>query len=58
MPRNITAAQKFARDFHKSDALSHTNQIKYSFFSHGAENTHKESFSRRKNRTKNPGDSF
>ena len=29
MPRNITAAQKIARGFHKSDALAQTNQIKY-----------------------------
>ena len=29
MPRNITAAQKGARDFHESDALAQTNQIKY-----------------------------
>ena len=34
MPRNIIAAQKHARDFHKSDPLAQTNQIKYdgSFF--------------------------
>ena len=42
MPRNITAAQKRARDFHKSDALAQTNQIKYDcFFLHGSENTKK-----------------
>ena len=29
MPRNITDAQKRVRDFHKSDALAQTNQIKY-----------------------------
>ena len=29
MPRNITAAQKRARDFRKSNALAQTNQIKY-----------------------------
>ena len=29
MPRNIVAAQKRARYFHKSDALAETNQIKY-----------------------------
>ena len=29
MPRHITAAQMRARDFHKSDALAQTNQIKY-----------------------------
>ena len=39
MPRNITAAQKGARDFHESDALAQTNQIKYDcFFMHGTEN--------------------
>ena len=39
MPRNITAAQKRARDFHKSDALAQTNQIKYDcFFLRGTEN--------------------
>ena len=32
MPRNITAAQKSAQDFHKSDALAQTNQIKYDYF--------------------------
>ena len=42
MPRNITAAQKRARDFHKSDALAQTNQIKYGcFFLHDTENTKK-----------------
>ena len=36
MPRNITDAQKRVRDFHKSDALAQTNQIKYDcFFLHG-----------------------
>ena len=40
MPRNITATQKRARDFHKSDALAQTNQIKYDcVFLHGTENT-------------------
>ena len=32
MPRNITDAQKPFRDFHKSDALAQTNQIKYDCF--------------------------
>ena len=42
MPRNITAAQKRARDFHKSDALAQTNQIKYDcFFMHATENIKK-----------------
>ena len=38
MPRNITAT----RDFHESDALAQTNQIKYDcFFFHGTENIKK-----------------
>ena len=42
MPRNITDAQKHVRDFHKSDALAQTNQIKYGcFFMHGTENIKK-----------------
>ena len=32
MPRNITAAQKCARDFYNSDALTQTNPIKYECF--------------------------
>ena len=32
MPRNITAAQKRVRDFHKDDGLAQTNQIKYDCF--------------------------
>ena len=32
MPRNITAAQKCAPDFRKSEALVQTNQIKYDCF--------------------------
>ena len=32
MPRNITTAQKRARDFHKSDMLAQTNQVKYDYF--------------------------
>ena len=40
MPRNITVTQERARDFHKSDALAQTNQIKYDcLFLHGTENT-------------------
>ena len=39
MPRNITAAQNRARDYHKTDALTQTNQIKYDYlFLHGTEN--------------------
>ena len=42
MSRNITDAQKRVQDFHKSDALAQTNQIKYdSFFMHGTENIKK-----------------
>ena len=53
MPRNITDAQKRVRDFHKSDALAQTNQIKYDcFFMHGTENIKKTIFSRSKIRNK------
>ena len=39
MPRNITAPQNRARDYHKTDALTQTNQIKYDYlFLHGTEN--------------------
>ena len=39
MPRNITAVQKHAQDFNKSDALAQTNQIKYDcLLLHGTEN--------------------
>ena len=31
MPRNITA-QKRVQDFHESDTLAQTNQIKYDYF--------------------------
>ena len=42
MSRNINDAQKRARDFHKSDALAQTNQIKYGcLFLLDAENTKK-----------------
>ena len=55
MSRNIVAAQKRAQDFHKSDALDQTRQIKYGcFFLHGTEHTQKIIFSRSKNRNKNP----
>ena len=54
MPRNITAAQKRARDFHKSDALAQTNQIKY-----GWHRKHKKTiFSRSKIRKKKRGHVF
>ena len=32
MPRNITAAQKRVGYFHKNDALTQTNQVKYGCF--------------------------
>ena len=32
MPKNITATLKFAWDFHESDAVAQTNQIKYDCF--------------------------
>ena len=39
MPRNISAAQTAARDFHKNDTLSQTNQLKYDCFSlYGTQN--------------------
>ena len=42
MPRNITAAQKRARDFNESVAFAQTNEIKYDcFFLHGTENIKK-----------------
>ena len=42
MLRNITPAQKSAREFYKSDVLAQTNQINYDcFFLHGTENTKK-----------------
>ena len=59
MPRNITDAQKFARDFHKSDALAQTNQIKYDcFFMHGTENIRKLFSQDLKLETKNAGTFF
>ena len=59
MPRNITAAQKRARDFHKSDALAQTNQIKYGcFFLHDTENTKKLFSQDLKIETKIPGTFF
>ena len=58
MSRNITDAQKRARDFHKSDALAQTNQIKYDcFFLHGTENI-KNISSGPKSRNKNTGHVF
>ena len=45
MSRNIVAAQKRAQDFHKSDALDQTSQIKYGCFFYIAQKTHKKLFS-------------
>ena len=59
MPRNITAAQKRARDFHKSDALAQTNQKRCDcFFLHGTKKHKKKNFSRYKIRNKNIWDFF
>ena len=59
MPRNITDAQKLVRDFHKSDALAQTNQIKYDcFFMHGTENIKKLFSQDLKLETKNAGTFF
>ena len=59
MLRNTTDAQKCVRDFHKSDALAQTNQIKNDlFFMHGTENIKKTIFSRSKIRNKKRGHSF
>ena len=42
MSKSITAAQKRDREFHKSDALAQTNQMKYDcFFLNDTENTKK-----------------
>ena len=45
MLRNITAAQKRAQDFHKSDTLAQTNQIKYDCFFFARHRKHKKLFS-------------
>ena len=59
MPRNITTAQKRVQDFHKSDALAQTNQIKYDFFfMHGTENIKKLFSQNLKLETKNAGTLF
>ena len=55
MPRNTTDAQKCARDFHKSDALAQTNQVKYDCFFAWHRKYKKIIFSRSKTRNKNPG---
>ena len=58
MSRNITTAQKRARDFHKSDALAQTNQIKYDCFFCLTQKTCKFIYSRSKIRNRNPGSVF
>ena len=59
MSRNITAAKKRAQDFHKSDALAQTNQIKYDcFFMHDTENIKKLFSQDLKLETKNAGTFF
>ena len=59
MPRSITDAQKSFRDFHKSDALAQTNQVKYDcFFMHGAGNIKKLFSQDLKLETKNAGTFF
>ena len=59
MPRNITTAQKRVQDFHKSDALAQTNQIKYDcFFMHATENIKKLFSQDLKLETKNAGTFF
>ena len=45
MPRNITAAKKQIRYFHKSDALAQTYQIKYDCFFFTWHRNHKKLFS-------------
>ena len=55
MPRNITTAQKRVQDFHKSDALAQTNQIKYDCFFCMAQKTQKIFSEDLKVETKIPG---
>ena len=56
MPRKISTVQTRARDFHKSDALPQTNQIKPDcFFLHGIENIKKIFSEGLKLETKIPG---
>ena len=59
MLRNITAAQKLAKDFHKSDALAQTNQMKYNcFLLDGIENLKKLFSQDLKLETKTPSTIF
>ena len=55
MPRNTTAVQKRAQDFHKNDMLAQKNEIKYDcFFFFAWHRKQKIVFSRSKIRNKNP----
>ena len=57
--QETTAVQKRAQDFHKSEVLAQTNQIKYDcFFLHGIENIKKLSSQNLKLETKIPGTFF
>ena len=44
MLRNVTPAQKRAREIYRSDALAQTNQINYEFFFSHAQKTQKNYF--------------
>ena len=54
MPRNTTAVQKRAQDFHKNDMLAQKNEIKYDCFFFAWHRKQKIVFSRSKIRNKNP----
>ena len=59
MLRNITPAQKHAREFYKSDVLAQTNQINYDCFFFRMHRKHtKIIFSKSKSRNKIPGHVF
>ena len=58
MLRNRTAGQKRTQDFHMSDVLAQTNQLKYDCFFCMAQETHKKNSSRSKSRNKKPGHIF
>ena len=59
MLKNKTAAQRRGGDFHKSDALAQTNQIKYDcVFMHDTENIKKLFSQDLKLETKNAGTFF
>ena len=59
MLRNRTAAQKRTQDFHMSDVLAQTNQLKYDCFFCMAQETQKKKIPQDlKVETKNPGTFF